>query len=256
MAQINLWTDDEMIIVLDLYFKLPFGRLNRNTPEVKTLAKLIGRTDNSVALRLVNYAACDSYILSTGRHGMASGRDRCMPYWDQYANDKERLFLKAEEIRARLSKTPIETILDIKPEDFIGQERDAVIKQRVNQSSFRTMILGNYENKCAITGIDIPELLVASHIVPWSMDARNRLNPSNGICLSPLYDKMFDKGLIGIRDDYSIQLSYELKQNIGKDFYDKHIGFIADRKLRLPIEHFPDTSFLEYHYNNIFTPHN
>lgn len=256
MAQINLWTDDEMIIVLDLYFKLPFGRLNRNTPEIKALAKLIGRTDNSVALRLVNYAACDPYILSTGRHGMASGRDRCMPYWDQYANDKERLFLKAEEIRARLSKTPIEKILDIKPEDFIGKERDAVIKQRVNQSSFRTMILGNYENKCAITGIDIPELLVASHIVPWSMDARNRLNPSNGICLSPLYDKMFDKGLIGIRDDYSIQLSYELKQNIGKDFYDKHIGFIADRKLRLPIEHFPDTSFLEYHYNNIFTPHN
>ena len=256
MAQINLWTDDEMIIVLDLYFKLPFGRLNKNTPEVKALAKLIGRTDNSVALRLVNYAACDPYILSTGRHGMASGRDRCMPYWDQYANDKERLFLKAEEIRTRLSKTPIERILDIKPEDFIGKERDAVIKQRVNQSSFRTMILGNYENKCAISGIDIPELLVASHIVPWSMDAKNRLNPSNGICLSPLYDKMFDKGLIGIRDDYSIQLSYELKQNIGKDFYDKHIGFIADRKLRLPIEHFPDTSFLEYHYNNIFTPHN
>ena len=256
MAQINLWTYDEMIIVLDLYFKLPFGRLNKNTPEVKALAKLIGRTDNSVALRLVNYAACDPYILSTGRHGMASGRDRCMPYWDQYANDKERLFLKAEEIRTRLSKTPIEKILDIKPEDFIGKERDAVIKQRVNQSSFRTMILGNYENKCAISGIDIPELLVASHIVPWSMDAKNRLNPSNGICLSPLYDKMFDKGLIGIRDDYSIQLSYELKQNIGKDFYDKHIGFIADRKLRLPIEHFPDTSFLEYHYNNIFTPHN
>ena len=256
MAQINLWTDDEMIIVLDLYFKLPFGRLNKNTPEVKALAKLIGRTNNSVALRLVNYAACDPYILSTGRHGMASGRDRCMPYWDQYANDKERLFLKAEEIRTRLSKTPIEKILDIKPEDFIGKERDAVIKQRVNQSSFRTMILGNYENKCAISGIDIPELLVASHIVPWSMDAKNRLNPSNGICLSPLYDKMFDKGLIGIRDDYSIQLSYELKQNIGKDFYDKHIGFIADRKLRLPIEHFPDTSFLEYHYNNIFTPHN
>ena len=83
MAQSNLWSDDEMIIVLDLYFKLPFGRLNKNTPEIKALAKLIGRTDNSVALRLVNYAACDPYILSTGRHGMASGR-----YWNRYANDK------------------------------------------------------------------------------------------------------------------------------------------------------------------------
>ena len=256
MAQRNLWSDDEMIIVLDLYFKLPFGRLNKNTPEVKALAKLIDRTDNSVALRLVNYAACDPYILSSGRHGMASGRDRCMPYWNQYANDKEGLFLKAEEIRAKLSKTSIEKLLDINPEDFVGKERAAVIKQRVNQSSFRAMILGNYENKCAVTGIDIPELLIASHIVPWSIDETNRLNPSNGICLSPLYDKMFDKGLIGISEDYSIQLSYELKQRAGKDFYNNHIGFIADRKLRLPIEHLPDPAFLEYHYNNIFAPHN
>lgn len=256
MARNNLWTDDEMIIVLDLYFKLPFGRLNKNTPEVKALAKLIGRTDNSVALRLVNYAACDPYILSTGRHGMVSGRDRCMPYWNQYADNKEELFLKAEEIRAKLYKITIEKILNIKPEDFIGTEREVVIKQRVNQSSFRAMILGNYENKCAITGIDIPELLIASHIIPWAMDEKNRLNPSNGICLSPLYDKMFDKGLIGIREDYSIQLSSELKQSMEKDFYDKHIGFIADRKLRLPIEHLPDLSFLEFHYNNIFAPHN
>ena len=134
MAQRNLWSDDEMIIVLDLYFKLPFGRLNKNTPEVKALAKLIGRTDNSVALRLVNYAACDPYILSSGRHGMASGRDRCMPYWNQYANDKEGLFLKAEEIRAKLSKTSIEKLLDINPEDFVGKERAVVIKQRVNQT--------------------------------------------------------------------------------------------------------------------------
>lgn len=256
MAQRNLWSDDEMIIVLDLYFKLPFGRLNKNTPEVKALAKLIGRTDNSVALRLVNYAACDPYILSSGRHGMASGRDRCMPYWNRYANDKEGLFLKAEEIRAKLSKTSIEKLLDIKPEDFVGKEREAVIKQRVNQSSFRAMILSNYENRCAITGIDIPELLIASHIVPWSVDATNRLNPSNGICLSPLYDRMFDKGLIGIRDDYSIQISYELKQSAGKDFYNTHIGFIADKELRLPIEHLPDPIFLDYHYNNIFMPHN
>ena len=256
MAHRNLWTDDEMIIVLDLYFKLPFGRLNKNTPEVKSLAQLIGRTDNSVALRLVNYAACDPYILSMGRHGMASGRDRCMPYWNKYVNCKEDLFLKAEEIKAKFYKTTIEKILNIQPEEYKGKERESVIRQRVNQSSFRTMILGNYEYKCSITGIDIPELLIASHIVPWSIDKTNRLNPSNGICLSPLYDKLFDKGLIGIREDYSIQLSSELKQSVGKDFYDKHIGFIEDKKIRLPIEHLPDISFLEFHYNNIFSIHN
>jgi putative restriction endonuclease len=42
------------------------------------------------------------------------------------------------------------------------------------------MILANYSTKCAITGIDIPELL-ASHIVPWSINENERLNPENGI---------------------------------------------------------------------------
>lgn len=252
----NLWTEDEMIIVLDLYFKLPFGRLNRNTPEVKELANLIGRTNNSVALRLVNYAACDPYILSTGRHGMDAGKDRCIPFWNEFADNKEALFLKAEEIRARLSNRSIEQQLRLTTNDFVGQERETVIRARVNQSAFRTMVLNNYRNQCAITGIDIPQLLVASHIIPWADDESNRLNPANGICLSPLYDKMFDKGLIGIREDYTIQLSAELKQNAPKEYYSYHILYVENKKLSLPEEHVPDLSFLEYHYNNIFAPHN
>lgn len=100
------------------------------------------------------------------------------------------------------------------------------------------------------------ELLVASHIVPWSVDKDNRLNPANGICLSPLYDKMFDRGLLGIREDYSIEVSKELKENKDKFYYKRFIGSIENRKLRMPIEHRPEISFLEYHYNNLFTPHN
>lgn len=256
MARNNLWTDEEMIVVLDLYFKLPFGRLNKTTPEVKALAQLIGRSDNSVALRLVNYAACDPYILATGRHGMASGKDKCQPFWDMYADNKEDLFLRAEEIKARYLNTSVESLLRLLPEEFIGLDRETIIRRRVNQSSFRTMVLGNYEFKCAITDIDVPELLVASHIVPWSVDKDNRLNPANGICLSPLYDKMFDRGLLGIREDYSIEVSKELKENKDKFYYKRFIGSIENRKLRMPIEHRPEISFLEYHYNNLFTPHN
>lgn len=251
-----LWTEDELIVVLDLYFKLPFGKLHRNNPEVKALARLIGRTDNSVALRLANFAACDPYILESGRHGMPQGRDRCLPIWDLYADNKEALFLKAQEIRARLAHKTIEQSLSLKPEDFIGREREAVIRTRVNQTAFRNMILNNYESRCALTGIDIPELLVASHIKPWAVDETNRLNPSNGICLSPLYDKMFDKGLIGIRDDYSVQISYELKSHSDRDYYNHHIGIIEDRKLTMPIEHLPAPEFIEYHYTHIFLPHN
>ncbi|MGM9813258.1 MAG: hypothetical protein ACI30V_10525 [Muribaculaceae bacterium] len=59
-----------MILALALYFKIPFGRMNDTTPEVAALANLIRRSPNSVAIRIGNYAACDPYILATGRKGM------------------------------------------------------------------------------------------------------------------------------------------------------------------------------------------
>lgn len=94
----RVWSDEEMILSLDLYYKLPFGRLNQHTPEVRELASLIGRTPSSVALRLVNYAACDPYIVNSGRRGMVSGIGKCKPFWDHYADNTEELFLQAENI--------------------------------------------------------------------------------------------------------------------------------------------------------------
>lgn len=253
----NSWTDDEMILSLNLYYKLPFGRLNKATPEVKELAELIDRTPSSVALRLVNYAACDPFIINSGRKGMTSGIGKCKPYWDYFANNTEELFLRAENIKASLLKKPIEDILNLNSSDFIGKEKDVVIKQRVNQNSFRSVILANYNEQCAISGICIPNLLIASHIIPWADDINNRLNPSNGICLSPLYDKAFDRGFIAIRpDDFTIIISKELKSFKNYDFYKNCFLPFEDKPISLPNKHQPNPSFLSYHIDNIFQKHN
>ena len=84
------------------------------------------------------------------------------------------------------------------------------VKTRVNQSVFRQIVLANYDGKCALTGIDLSELLVASHIIPWADNVQERLNPENGICLSSLYDKAFDKGLISFTNDQHIIFSVRL----------------------------------------------
>ncbi len=248
----RIWTEAEMILTLDLYFKLPFGRLNHGTYEVIELAELIGRTPNAVALRLVNYAACDPYIIESGRHGMDGGKKSCLPYWDYYSVHKEELFIKAAQLRAEKQKQSLEQLLSIEQQDFIGNEREAVIRQRVNQSAFRTMILTNYNERCAVTGINIPELLVASHIIPWAEDESQRLNPENGICLSSLYDKAFDQGLIGINSEYHILLSNELLKYDKEPYFEKHFGSVADQKIILPEEHKPNKAFLEYHLNNVY----
>ena len=112
------WTEEEMILSLDLYYKLPFSRINKNNPEVQSLAALIGRTSSSVALRLANYAACDPYIVNSGRKGMTSGIGKCKPFWDYYASNMEELFLRAETIKASMVAKPIEDVLDINPSDL------------------------------------------------------------------------------------------------------------------------------------------
>ena len=250
----NLWTRDELILALSVYFQLPFGRLNQTTKEVQDLAHLLGRSNSSAAIRLTNFAACDPYIINSGRKGMTAGMKVCMPIWEEFNEDRERLFSEAQRIKASLLHKSIEDTLHLTASDLEGKERTTVIKQRVNQTVFRSMILYNYEERCAITGINIPELLVAGHIIPWADSTpQQKLSPENGICLSALYDKAFDKGLITISpDDFTIHISSALREYETQDYYDRHFGNICGQAITLPIEHKPNRDFLAYHMNHVF----
>lgn len=255
MAERNLWTRDEYILALNLYYKLPFGQLSQTNKKVQELALLIGRTKGAVAMRLTNFAACDPYILATGRHGLDAGKKTCQPYWDEFNNNREALLFESEKILAKYQNKTIEekfkdSLKDIG--DLQGEDKIREVKTRVNQSVFRSIIISNYSGKCALTGIDVPELLVASHIKPWAMDVKERLNPENGICLSSLYDAAFDKGLIGFDQNYNVVLSHRILEQETKDYYDKYFGSIEHVQLMLPEEHKPNKTFLEWHMDTIF----
>lgn len=126
------------------------------------------------------------------------------------------------------------------------------MKTRVNQNMFRQIVLANYNSKCAITGIDIAELLLASHIIPWSQNEKERLNPENGICLSALYDKAFDRGLIGIDSSNKIVLSPKIIEHCDKEYYDIHFGAIKGLKINMPQKYNPNPLFLEWHMDEVF----
>ena len=251
----NIWSREELILAFNLYLKLPFGKINYNTPEIIELATLLGRSPNSIAIRLANFASCDPYHQNRGVKGMIGGLKQCQPIWDEFSANREDLIFKSEEILAKKQNQTVEykyidSIKDI--EDLKGETRVREIKTRVNQNVFRQIVLSNYETKCAITNIDIPELLIASHIISWSMNEKERLNPENGICLSPLYDKAFDNGLIGINNKYEVVLSNKLKQNTAKEYYSNFFQPIEKKKLNLPNKYLPKKECLEWHMENIF----
>lgn len=247
----RLWTKAELVVTLALYFQLPFGRLNHTTKEVINLARLIGRSASSVALRLSNYAACDPYITNSGRRGMVGGLSVCQPVWDEYVLNRENLFFDAECYLASFERKKVDEHLGLTVNDVSGKDRIAVIRQRVNQNVFRTMVLNNYDSRCAISGLNLTSLLIASHIIPWADNQKERLNPENGICLSPLYDKAFDSGLIGISPEYDILLSKELKEYKKEEFYKICFATIEHSHMLLPEEHKPNPVFLQYHLDHI-----
>lgn len=249
------WTREELILALNLYLKLPFGKMHSRTPEVIQLANLIGRTPSSIAMRLVNFASVDPYHQNRGIGGLPGGKKQVEPIWQEFIDNKDELLFESENILAERELNPIDkkyAEILIGTENLVGESKIREVKVRVNQNVFRQIVLANYSSKCAISGIDIPELLVASHIVPWSKNEKERLNPENGICLSSLYDKAFDKGLIGLNLDYKIIVSDKLKQNIAKPYYQQYFSHLENKAIILPRKYYPKKDFIEFHLDSIF----
>lgn len=100
MVERRLWTREELILSLNLYLKLPFGKLHSGTPEIIHLANITGRSANSIAIRLNNFASVDSFHQQRGVVGMIGGRKQVEPIWNEFINDKEKLLFESERILA------------------------------------------------------------------------------------------------------------------------------------------------------------
>lgn len=251
----RLWTKDELILALNLYLKLPFGKLHSANSDIIHLSKIIGRTASSVAMRLNNFASIDPYHQQRGVGGLPGGKKQVEPIWNEFINNKDELLFESERILAEKENIAIEKKFSeiLKgTENLKGEYKLREVKTRVNQNAFRQIVMANYDNKCAITGIDIPELLVASHIIPWSENEKERLNPENGICLSPLYDRAFDKGYISITEKFEILISAELKKKQKKEYYLQHFSRLVGSKIITPEKYYPNKKFLEFHLDMIF----
>lgn len=128
-----------------------------------------------------------------------------------------------------------------------GKEIARAAKQRVGQDQFRKWILNIYGGKCCVTGLDVPEVLRASHIVAWADDAKNRLNPSNGLCLSATYDAAFDKHLITFDDQYRMVLSKSLHDHCTTKVLKDYFLAFEGKAVVMPSRFLPDQKLLAKH---------
>jgi putative restriction endonuclease len=225
MATGKRWTRDELLIALNVYHKLSFGQLHARNPVIIEVARKLERPPGSLAMKLCNLASLDPALRMRGIRGLTGASELDRAVWDEFQADTNTLAPQSEDafrlLFARDDTAEVEVVetegVRVRrrvvqdewdapspalraPSPPMGEregvrgppavtEQLAQTKVRRGQQYFRQMILNAFDNRCCITGINVRELLVASHILPWGKFPAERLNPQNGLCLSRLHDE-------------------------------------------------------------------
>lgn len=133
---------------------------------------------------------------------------------------------------------------DIEELELNGIEKEAIVKVRVNQSIFRDRLITRYK-RCCLCNVDSKNMLIASHIKPWSVStSKEKLDINNGFLLCPNHDKLFDKGYITFDKTGKILISKELSENQYKDLN-------INKKIQLKLTE-GNIKYLNYHRKNVF----
>lgn len=254
------WTKDQLKIVFNLYCQLPYGKLHQRNKEVIEIARLIGRTPGAVAYKLVNFAHFDPAVTGRGVGGMPHHSKADRKIWDEFHADWEKLGFESQQAVAQLRTAPTvrakhdDAAAELEPvdPDYTGETKRQVVETRIKQAFFRRAVLSSYQTRCCMTGLADPRLLLASHIVPWSKDKPNRLNPKNGLCLSALHDRAFDRGLITVLPNMTISVSKRLVAADRASLASRSIVELHGKSIELPRRFVPDAEFLSWHNSNVF----
>ncbi len=248
------WTREQLLLAMNLYCRIPFGQFHQKNDQVIKLANAIGRTPSGVAMKLGNLASLDPYHIERGIKGLsgASEADREMwrefhANWEQMTFESERLW-EAYGLSTHDEPTEAESL-----SEFSGPtEAQRVVKVRIAQRFFRRTVMATYQSRCCVSGVAIPELLVASHILPWSQFPEHRADPRNGLCLSRIHDAAFDAGLITFAEDHRLVLSRELSEATSNDVLRECFRRYEGKPMALPERFRPESRYLLSHRTTIF----
>lgn len=246
------WIRTELLLALNLYHKLTFGQMHGRQPAIVTLAEKMGRGANSLAMKLCNFASLDPALRMRGIKGLsgASALDRRV--WKEFHENLS----EAAPASERAFQALFEGEVEVTPKEGIrprrsqtgSTERIARVKVRLGQDYFRDAILNNFGGRCGVTGLAVRELLVASHILPWSEYKAERLNVRNGIALSRLHDAAFDLGMLTFDADLRVRLSRSLKSYLPERTVSECFAAYEGESLQVPRDAvLPDERFLAVH---------
>lgn len=249
MAGTNVWTREQLIMALNVYCKIPFKDVKESHPIIQKYAPLIGRTTTALKMKVGNFGRFDPVLRAKGIVGLSNGSKADEVIWNEFWGDSEKLAYESERLFAERKGKTIEDFAGLNMENLPkGEEREALVRLRVNQGFFRTTVLTSYLNRCCITGVSNFELLEACHISSWKDDIQNRTNPKNGLCMTPTFHRAYDKYLMAITPDYEIAISEQMIEGANDVQTQHYLAGLQHKKMLMPEKFAPDVELLAQHY--------
>jgi putative restriction endonuclease len=245
----RLWSREESVLAFELYCRIPFQKTKANNPAVRHLAGMLGRTPASVARKLGNFGAFDPALQKLNITGLTHTSELDREIWDEFHANWNDLVWKADLLRKNFGDLPA---IDDTPRVPTGpSEVMRITKERVHQAFFRDAVLTSYDSTCCITGLAERECLVASHIVPWSESETFRADPTNGLCLSATFDRLFDCGLMTVSAEMKVRFSSRIL-NSSNSATRELLSCYNNQLLKLPHRFVPRQERLEWHRETRF----
>ena len=246
------WTREDVIIAYALYCVIPFSKVNNSNQTIKDAAAIMERSPASLKMRICNLAALDPDFLATGRAGLASVANLDREVYAEFSSDWQRLSSTAEELLGL-------PIFDIAEPIYNGPDKRrrktyAEISDKQARRFFRKSVIAAYEGRCCISGMTIPQMLIASHIKPYAVSdiQTERANPANGLLLNAFSDRAFDQGLMTVLPDLTILISDQVKEVYTDERTREWLYAIEGTKIKRPARFAPNRDLLAYHNEYVF----
>ncbi len=200
-------------------------------------------------MKLVNFARFDPALQSRRISGLSNGSKLEEAVWKEFTTSPEVIAVACESALLKLGSSMFDDILVL---PSTSTERVADVKVRLVQSFFRAGVLSSYNYRCSFCELGQKELLIAGHIIPWSANDDLRADPRNGICLCALHDKAFDRGLLGVAQDFPILISNRIDRSTPNELAQIGLIDLAGKKMHLAERFQAFDSSLAYHREEIF----
>lgn len=253
MGKGKRWTREDTIVAYALYCVTPFSKINNSNQTIIETAQVIDRSPKSLKMKMCNLAALDPDFLASGRSSLWGGITKLdREVYAEFSSDWPQLSATAEKLLGM-------SIFDIAEPVYNGPRKHpkktyAEIADKQARKFFRKSVIAAYEGRCCISGMTIPEMLIASHIKPYAVSDKQteRANPANGLLLNAFYDRAFDQGLMTVLPDLTIRISNHVKSVYTDETTIKWLYSVEGTKIKRPAKFAPNRDLLKYHNKYVF----